>query len=116
MGDMRAGSFARLPWPPSVNAAWRAYQGRNILSKVGRAYRKAAVAHVHELNGGEPEPLLGPLAMTIRMHPPDRRRRDVDNHAKAVLDACTHAGVWSDDSQVRELHLYMDEVSPRNGF
>ena len=28
---------------------------------------------------------------------------DVDNIAKAVLDGCNHAGVWTDDRQVAEL-------------
>jgi len=32
--------------------------------------------------------------------PPDRRRRDLDNIQKPVLDALEHAGVYEDDSQV----------------
>lgn len=30
---------------------------------------------------------------------------DVDNLAKAVLDACTDAGVWHDDSQIIQLSI-----------
>jgi crossover junction endodeoxyribonuclease RusA len=32
--------------------------------------------------------------------PPDRRRRDLDNLPKAVLDSLAHAGVYEDDSQI----------------
>ena len=32
--------------------------------------------------------------------PPDRRRRDLDNLQKPLLDALQHAGVYEDDSQI----------------
>jgi crossover junction endodeoxyribonuclease RusA len=32
--------------------------------------------------------------------PPDRRRRDLDNLQKPVLDALEHAGIYEDDSQI----------------
>ena len=50
--------------------------------------------------------LSGPLAVTIIVHPPDLRKRDIANTEKAVCDALTHARVWRDDSQIHELHLY----------
>ena len=33
----------------------------------------------------------------------------MDNHIKALLDALTKAGVWMDDSQIKEAHLYWGE-------
>ena len=36
---------------------------------------------------------------------PDKRRRDLDNLLKATLDSLTHAGVWSDDSQIDALSI-----------
>jgi crossover junction endodeoxyribonuclease RusA len=36
---------------------------------------------------------------------PDKRRRDLDNILKALLDGLTHSGVWGDDSQVVDLRI-----------
>lgn len=35
--------------------------------------------------------------------PANRTSSDIDHHARAVLDALTHASLWSDDAQVVEL-------------
>lgn len=95
-----------LPWPPSVNTYWRSFRGRNILSKAGREYRKAAV---ESARGQNIPKLTGRLVVSIWVMPPDRRRRDLDNIPKGILDALTHAEVYEDDSQIDELHLYRGE-------
>lgn len=48
----------------------------------------------------------------------NRQRIDLDNLLKSILDACTLAGVWKDDSQVREIssRLYTGEKEPRVEF
>jgi crossover junction endodeoxyribonuclease RusA len=45
-------------------------------------------------------PFAGRLGVNIKLYPPCKRKRDVDNFLKAVLDLMTKAGVWQDDSQV----------------
>ncbi|NBW22487.1 MAG: RusA family crossover junction endodeoxyribonuclease, partial [Caulobacteraceae bacterium] len=40
----------------------------------------------------------GSVRVVIEAFPPDRRKRDLDNILKSLLDALTHAGVWEDDS------------------
>jgi len=86
-----------LPFPPSINHYFSYYQGRPVLSKEARAYRHL-VRRIARAQGVKP--LMGPLAVRIEVHPPDNRRRDVDNVQKSVLDALQHAGVFWDDSQV----------------
>lgn len=101
-----------IPWPPSVNQYYRHLSkgklaGRTLISEKGRAYR-AAVADVRFPEYG----IAGPVSVDIRLYPPDRRRRDIDNVLKALFDAMTHAGVWLDDSQVKRLQI---EMMPATG-
>ena len=89
-----------LPYPPSVNHYWRKWHNRMVISREGRAYRE----HVHALlatagQGGKP-PHDGAIALAMDAFPPDRRRRDLDNIQKPLLDALEHAGVYEDDSQI----------------
>lgn len=90
-----------LPYPPSINHYFSYYQGRPVLSKDARSYRHQ-VRRIAIANGVKP--LMGPLAVRIDIFPPDKRRRDIDNCFKSVLDALQHAGVFWDDSQIIVLH------------
>ena len=96
-----------LPWPPSVNHYWRSVQGRVLISREGRAYREtvAEAALVRRVKA-----LTGRLELHIQAVPPDRRRRDLDNVLKSLLDALQHAGCYEDDSQIDRLSI---ERQPR---
>ena len=96
----------KLPFPPSVNGYWRAYRGRQILSAKARAYRANVEGHCLI---GKIRRMLGPLAVKLWLQPPDKRRRDVDNYSKGLLDALTKAGAWDDDSQIMDLSITMCE-------
>ena len=88
-----------LPYPPSINHYWRRVGPRTLISREGRTFRKNVCAL---LGGGGPRkpPAGGRIALCMDAFPPDRRRRDLDNIAKPVLDAMEHAGVYEDDSQI----------------
>lgn len=86
-----------LPFPPSVNHYWRHVGPKVLISREGRQYRERVKGRV--LLAGEPR-LEGAIAVTIAVMPPDKRRRDLDNLFKAVLDALAAAGVYEDDSQI----------------
>jgi crossover junction endodeoxyribonuclease RusA len=96
-----------MPWPPSVNKYWRTFQGRMIISAEGRSYRKAVADQVLIQRGAKH--YAGKLCVVIEAFRPDNRRRDLDNLLKAVLDGCTHAGVWEDDSNIVDLRIYWAE-------
>lgn len=97
-----------LPWPPTVNTYYRSVGRKVLISEKGRAYRQAVLAKV-----GLVRPRPGRLAVTIRLYPPDRRRRDIDNCAKAILDALQAAGVYEDDCQIDRLTI--DRAERVNG-
>jgi crossover junction endodeoxyribonuclease RusA len=95
-----------LAWPPSVNRIWRCVGGRVLLSADGRAYRQTVAVAVLEQRGSG-DPLAGRLSMTIEAYPPDRRRRDLDNLLKAILDSLEHAGiVYCNDAQIDHLSIH----------
>jgi len=101
-----------LPFPPSVNHYWshRVIGNRvcTYLTNAGRAF-KDTVARAVLLCHGQLK-LSKPLAVRVILHAPDGRRRDLDNYGgKALLDALTGAGVWEDDSLVKDLHLTWGE-------
>ena len=99
-------------WPPSVNGTWRSEGGRNILSAKARTFR-AAMQSV--IAAGRAKKLLprrsieGPVAVSMTLFPPDRKRRDLDNYQKGVFDALTKARFWLDDSQVRRMSVEFGE-------
>ncbi len=97
-----------LPFPPSVNGYWRNINGRTLISVKGRAYKKV-VARLVQWNHAAKE-LQGRLAVLVILHPPDRRKRDIDNSMKALLDSMQAAGVYLDDSQIDRLVIERGEV------
>lgn len=106
-----------LPWPPSVNAMWRTPRsgplaGRTMLSREGREYRVAVDAVVRKaLQSALPAAFADDdrLRVSIEARMPDRRKRDLDNLPKAILDALTHAGVWGDDGQIDDLRVWRSD-------
>ena len=105
--------YLTLPFPPTANTYYRHIvvkgRPRSLLSARGRKYREQVAMVL--LNQEKPtETLTGPLSMTVELYPPDKRVRDLDNCAKGLLDSLEHAGVYKNDSQIRELHLYWREA------
>ncbi len=54
--------------------------------------------------------LDGPLTVHVSLFPPDKRKRDIDNVLKPLLDACEHAGCFENDNQIAELHIVRQEI------
>jgi len=87
-----------LPWPPSVNHYWRRQGSRYFVSSEGKAYRDSLYYLCAEYRG-----LFGAerrLSVVINAFPPDKRRRDLDNILKSLLDSLQYARVYEDDSQI----------------
>lgn len=116
-----------LPWPPSVNHYKQV--GAIVRTKTGKLYQKrinktvtvgfyynayveakkamplewAAVARSEAVMFG----------VRVCLHPPDNRRRDIDNGLKVILDSLVHAHVIHDDSQITRLLVQkLDIIKP----
>jgi crossover junction endodeoxyribonuclease RusA len=102
-----------LPFPPSTNTYWRRAGNHIHISNKGRQYRQDVIAIVGREQFGTFEDAR--VRVTMQLIPPDRRRRDVDNYAKGLFDALTHAGVWNDDEQIDILSIYKRDPIPNEG-
>lgn len=108
-----------LPWPPSVGNYW----GQRVISKPGRKpfvmmYLKPRAKQFQQKvnqiwNYENYEPFQDRrVAVRIAVHPPNRRKFDLDNLCKSILDAMTYVGAWEDDEQIDDLHLMRGEIVP----
>ena len=98
-----------LPYPPSVNHYYRHVGPRTLISREGRRFRERVCALLAKAGV---DPITGPLRVEIEIYPPDRRRRDLDNLQKALLDSLEHGGLYRDDSQIKKLEIEMCECVP----
>lgn len=92
-----------LSWPPSVNTYWRRNGSVYFINKKGIAYRKEVLVTCHEFRNAFIDQQR--LKVVIDAYPPDKRRRDLDNHLKSLLDAIEKASVYKDDEQIDELTI-----------
>ena len=95
-------TISGLAFPPSVNHYWRHVNGRTLISYKGRAYRQQVL---HDVQRSGLRALTGPIKLEAIVTRPDKRRRDVDNLLKSLLDALDHADVYEDDSQIHDLRI-----------
>jgi len=90
-----------LPVPPSTNNLFVNVRGR------GRRKSDEYRAWLHEaglkLNLQRPQPVSGPVHVTIRI--PDIARGDLDNRIKASLDLLVKHRLIEDDSMVASIHV-----------
>lgn len=98
-----------LPWPPSVNHYYRRVGPRTLISRRGRKFREEVAAL---LAARGVQPATGRLAVSIEVYPPDRRKRDLDNLLKSVIDAVQHGGAFPDDSRIVWLLIYHAQRMP----
>ena len=91
-----------LPYPPSINHYWRRVGARTLISRGGRAFRQAVCSILAACGV---RPIAGPLVVDVTVFPPDKRRRDIDNVLKSLLDALEEGGAFYDDGQIFDLRV-----------
>lgn len=97
-------TVVKLPYPPSLNKYYRVWRGKMTIGPEGRAYRETVKGILGPAFAGI-DPYNVSLRVWIEVMMPDRRKRDLDNLNKALLDSITKAKVWQDDSLLEDLRL-----------
>lgn len=94
-----------------VSANQRLIRSKNSKKLIGsKKYRAWFERAVYAIRNQRSRPTIaGRVAVSIVLHYPDKRRRDLDNSLKGLFDAMTHATVWIDDSQIDKLHILRAE-------
>lgn len=97
-----------LPFPPSVNHMYASNMGARKIARYktasARLFMRDAVMLLKASRPAGWEP-SGTFAVAIGLFAPDRRKRDADNHIKAVQDALQDAGIIEDDSMVAHISI-----------
>jgi crossover junction endodeoxyribonuclease RusA len=103
----------QLPLPPSMNTYWRNFRGRTILSQGGRDYKLA----VQEYVTVNKIPSFGDarLQAIITIFPRDRRKQDLDNRLKSLLDSLENAGIYDSDSQFDKIEIARGVIKTGGG-
>lgn len=92
-----------LPWPPSINHYYQRRRDGNVfIGADGKNYRRAVGSYCM---AWKVKPLPGRVQAIIVCSPPDKRKRDLDNLMKCLLDSLQHGGCFKDDSQIHDLRI-----------
>lgn len=96
-----------LPLPPTINSYYQ-YKGfRRFVGPEGKKFK----ADVAQILGKVPIKFGNSrIALTIHLHFRDKRRADISNRIKALEDALVQAGLFDDDSQIDEEHIYRSSI------
>ncbi len=92
-----------LPYPPTINHYYgNRPRGGKFIKPSGKAFRQEVAVLVTQAKAMVNYD--GPIRVEIIAEMPDKRRRDIDNINKALLDALQHAQVYKDDTQIQQLY------------
>ena len=92
-----------LPYPPSVNNYWHASGKRRYISPAGKKFTEEVLMVVKQ--SGSKSFGDKSLGISVMIHPRSKRKFDLDNTLKAILDALMKAGCYDDDSQFEYIEI-----------
>lgn len=95
----------QLPYPPSINHYYKKNKfGGLYVGKKGRDYRELVAGIIKQLTRGKTK-IIGSTKIEIDLYPPDKRKRDIDNVLKCLLDALQDSGIIQNDNQIYSLTI-----------
>lgn len=96
--------------PPSVNHYWVARGNRRFISKRGREWKQ--LVYIVANCKANKKYFDEKLEVEITISLPDKRRRDVDNFSKAILDSLEKI-CYKDDCQIYRLTVQKTHGKPK---
>lgn len=99
--------FLNFPLPPTINSYYQFKGHRRYVGDAGKKF-KADVAQIvsqQPIRFGAEK-----LSMMVTINFRDKRTQDLSNRIKALEDAMCQAGLFDDDSQIKEIHIYEGEI------
>ena len=92
-----------LPYPVSLNQAYRAWNNRVVKSAEARAYEEKVLDNLImlRLNSFNEDR----LKVTVTAYMPDKRRRDLSNLDKVLMDSLEKGGLFNNDEQIDDLRF-----------
>jgi crossover junction endodeoxyribonuclease RusA len=94
-----------VPFPPSGNTYYRRSGHHIYLSPAGREY-KANICEIIKKLGLHEEKLDQRLRIVIGVSAKTRRKYDLDNRLKPLLDGLQDSGLFVDDEQIDRLTIF----------
>ena len=83
----------------SVNKYYRSWQGKVLISKDGREFKRQV-----DLLLNNYIKVYGKIKLTIILYFKDKRKRDLDNYNKVLID-CLKNKLFEDDDQIYQLYM-----------
>jgi len=109
-----------LPLPPSINNYWGLRLGVSSVKKkqipmkyvthAAKDYR-STVENIILKEYPNFHPLEGDLQIAVLIHPANRRKEDIDNRLKPLLDALQGV-LYEDDAQIKTLRAELLDPEP----
>lgn len=91
-------------FPPSVNTYWRANGNRRFITPKGVKFTQDMAYFIKPIMSDKR------LKLEVTFHYPTKRKYDIDNFMKSLLDSLVKNGLCVDDEQFDELHIKRGEV------
>lgn len=89
--------------PKSTNHIYKFFRSRMYMTPGGRALKRSYQSQAKkQLNLNKP--ISAPIAVKILLIFGDKRRRDIDNYNKILLDSLSGIA-YEDDSQIQEISI-----------
>jgi len=100
-----------LPWPPTTNHAYANVNSRRVKTKDARLYAALAASIAKAAYLTPPLTLQDRLEVQLILHAPDKRRYDIMNREKILIDSIALV-LGFDDQQIDKFTIFRAEPDP----